>query len=105
MRNQNSFPVIIFFVIFAIGAGWARAAYDASNVAPSTIIVVSAFIVALLVAISIKIANPWERAIVLRLGRFESLRGPGLFFIVPILDTIPFWIDTRVITTSFKAEK
>jgi regulator of protease activity HflC (stomatin/prohibitin superfamily) len=105
MRNQNSFPVIIFFVILGIGIVWARMAFDASNVATSTIIMVSAFVVALLISIAIKIANPWERAVVLRLGRFQSLRGPGLFFIIPILDTIPYWIDTRVITTSFKAEK
>ena len=105
MRNQNSFPVILFLVILGIGIVWARAVYDASNVAPSTIITISAFLVALLVAVSIKIANPWERAVVLRLGRFESLRGPGLFFIIPVLDTIPYWIDTRVIATSFKAEK
>jgi regulator of protease activity HflC (stomatin/prohibitin superfamily) len=105
MRNQNSFPVIIFFVILGIGIVWARMAYDASSVATSTIIMVSAFVVALLISIAIKIANPWERAVVLRLGRFQSLRGPGLFFIIPILDTIPYWIDTRVITTSFKAEK
>ena len=39
------------------------------------------------------------------LGHFHSLRGPGLFFIIPVIDTIPFWIDIRVITTSFKAEK
>lgn len=105
MRNQNSFPVIIFFVILGIGIVWARMAYHTSNVATSTIIMVSAFVVALLVSTAIKIANPWERAVVLRLGRFQSLRGPGLFFIIPILDTIPYWIDIRVITTSFKAEK
>lgn len=105
MRNQNSFPVIIFFVILGIGIVWSRAAYDASNVAPSIIITISAFVLALLISVAIKIANPWERAVVLRLGRFQSLRGPGLFLIIPILDTIPYWIDTRVITTSFKAEK
>jgi regulator of protease activity HflC (stomatin/prohibitin superfamily) len=105
MRNQNSFPVIIFFVVLGIGIVWTRMAYDASNVATSTIIMVSAFVVALLISIAIKIANPWERAVVLRLGRFQSIRGPGLFLIIPILDTIPYWIDTRVITTSFKAEK
>ena len=105
MRNQNSFPVIIFFVILGIGIVWSRAAYDASNVAPSIIITISSFVLALLISIAIKIANPWERAVVLRLGRFQSLRGPGLFLIIPILDTIPYWIDTRVIATSFKAEK
>ena len=41
----------------------------------------------------------------LRLGQFRTLRGPGLFGIIPIVDTIPYWIDTRVITTGFKAEK
>jgi regulator of protease activity HflC (stomatin/prohibitin superfamily) len=105
MRNQNSFPVIMFFLIFGLGIVWARMAYDASSAATSTIIMVSAFVVALLISLAIKIANPWERGVVLRLGRFQSLRGPGLFFIIPILDTIPYWIDTRVITTSFKAEK
>ena len=39
---------------------------------------------------------PWERALVLRLGKFRALRGPGLFFIIPIIDTVPYWIDTRV---------
>jgi regulator of protease activity HflC (stomatin/prohibitin superfamily) len=39
------------------------------------------------------------------LGKFHSLKGPGLFFIFPVIDAIPYWIDTRVITTGFKAEK
>jgi regulator of protease activity HflC (stomatin/prohibitin superfamily) len=42
---------------------------------------------------------------VLRLGRFRSLEGPGLFFIIPIIETVPYWIDTRVIASSFRAEK
>ncbi|MCR6639617.1 MAG: slipin family protein [Sporocytophaga sp.] len=41
----------------------------------------------------------------LHLGKFRRLKGPGMFFIFPIIETIPYWIDTRVITTSFKAEK
>ncbi len=60
---------------------------------------------ACIVLASINVANQWDRAVVLRLGHFHSLRGPGLFFIIPIVDTIPFWIDIRVIATSFKAEK
>ena len=42
---------------------------------------------------------------ILRLGKFRSIKGPGLFFIIPVIDVIPYWIDTRVITASFKAEK
>jgi regulator of protease activity HflC (stomatin/prohibitin superfamily) len=51
------------------------------------------------------VANQWDRAVILRLGKYYTLRGPGIFFIIPIIDTIPFWIDIRVISTSFKAEK
>src|SRR5262245_22998900 len=52
-----------------------------------------------------RIAEQWERAIVLRLGRFHAMRGPGLFWIVPFVDRIASWIDQRTITTSFAAEQ
>jgi regulator of protease activity HflC (stomatin/prohibitin superfamily) len=52
-----------------------------------------------------KIASQWDRAVVLRLGRFHAMRGPGLFWIVPLVDRIPSWIDQRTITTSFAAEQ
>lgn len=88
----------------AIGFLWASSVYT-SNFMESAIIIVSTFIIAILISSSIKIADPWDRAVVLRLGQFKCLKGPGLFFIVPIIDNIPYVIDTRVITTSFKAEK
>jgi regulator of protease activity HflC (stomatin/prohibitin superfamily) len=52
-----------------------------------------------------KVAQQWERAVVLRLGRFVGLRGPGLFWIVPFIDAVATWIDQRTITTSFAAEQ
>jgi SPFH domain / Band 7 family len=52
-----------------------------------------------------KVAQQWERAIVLRLGRYAGMRGPGLFWIVPFVDTVTSWIDQRTITTSFAAEQ
>jgi regulator of protease activity HflC (stomatin/prohibitin superfamily) len=64
-----------------------------------------ALVVALIVSRAVKIANPWDRAVVLRLGRFRGLEGPGLFAIVPIIDAVAYWIDVRTITSSFKAEK
>jgi regulator of protease activity HflC (stomatin/prohibitin superfamily) len=54
---------------------------------------------------ALKIADQWEKAIILRLGRFVGLRGPGLFWIVPVIDRIPTWIDHRVMVTPFSAEK
>jgi len=62
-------------------------------------------LLAFVLANSVKIADQWERAIVLRLGRFRTLSGPGLFLIIPIIDIVAYWIDVRVITSAFKAEK
>jgi regulator of protease activity HflC (stomatin/prohibitin superfamily) len=63
------------------------------------------FILGLFLAQSPKIARQWERAVVLRLGKYIGLRGPGLFWIVPFVDTISAWVDQRVITTAFAAEE
>jgi regulator of protease activity HflC (stomatin/prohibitin superfamily) len=52
-----------------------------------------------------KVAQQWERAIVLRLGRYVGMRGPGLFWIIPFADTVSSWIDQRTITTNFAAEQ
>lgn len=62
-------------------------------------------IVSILIASSIKIANQWERAVILRMGRFRGLRGPGLFFIIPIVDRVYGYIDQRVRVTDFAAEE
>lgn len=59
----------------------------------------------LLLAQSPKIARQWERAVVLRLGKYIGLRGPGLFWIIPFVDQVTAWIDQRVITTAFAAEE
>jgi len=105
MRRNNSVATLVFAVILGIGLWLAFVAYSQLYVVESILIAAFTLIVAVLVAASIKIANQWERTVVLRLGRFRSLEGPGLFFIIPILETVPYWIDTRVITSSFKAEK
>jgi regulator of protease activity HflC (stomatin/prohibitin superfamily) len=65
-----------------------------------------AFVIAGVVGMqSPRIAQQWERAVVLRLGRFIGLRGPGLFWIVPFQDTVSSWIDQRTITSNFAAEQ
>jgi regulator of protease activity HflC (stomatin/prohibitin superfamily) len=60
---------------------------------------------ALYCLLGIKVAAQWEKAVVLRLGRFRGLRGPGLFLLVPVVDAVSSWIDHRVIVTRFIAEK
>lgn len=105
MKNKSLFSVLIFVAIFIIGLTVVYSIYNVSHILNSEIIAAIFFVIALAISSSIQIADPWDKAVVLRLGKFHSLKGPGLFFIIPILDTIPYWIDTRVITTSFKAEK
>jgi regulator of protease activity HflC (stomatin/prohibitin superfamily) len=55
--------------------------------------------------LALKVASQWEKVIVLRLGKFNGLKGPGLFWVIPIIDTAVMWIDHRVAVTSFSAEK
>jgi len=59
----------------------------------------------LLTPAALKMANQWERAIVLRLGRFQKVAGPGLFFIIPVVDQVAYWIDQRIQTTEFNAQQ
>jgi len=98
MGKSNSFATLIFIIIFGIGGGLAFAINSIG-------LGVIALVIALVISLPIKIADQWEKVVVLRLGKFRSLQGPGLFFLIPIIDTIPYWIDTRVITSAFKAEK
>jgi regulator of protease activity HflC (stomatin/prohibitin superfamily) len=105
MRKSSSFASLIFIVILGIGGGLAYAMYRVSANVESAWIAVIAFVIALVVSLAIKVADQWERVVILRLGKFRALKGPGLFFIIPVIDVIPYWIDTRVITASFRAEK
>ena len=89
---------------FGLGAGAAYVVAGVSNMTGPGLGII-AFVFAVIVSSAIKVADQWDRAVILRLGRFHALKGPGLFFIIPVVDIIPYWIDTRVIPTSFKAEK
>ena len=104
MRKPSPCATVVFFIILGVGGFFAFAASAVSDVAGMGLAVVT-FVFASIVSSAIKVADQWDRAVILRLGRFHALKGPGLFFIIPVVDMIPYWIDTRVIPTSFKAEK
>jgi len=103
MRKPSALPALIFVLIILVGFGIAYAT-STYHVASAVLAIVT-LIVAFVVSSSIKVADQWEKVVVLRLGRFRSLEGPGLFFIIPIVESVAYWIDTRVITATFKAEK
>jgi hypothetical protein len=94
----NVVSAVVFLVPLLLGA-------LASWMTFNPVGVIAGLILGVLFAQAPKIARQWERAVVLRLGRYVGLRGPGLFWIIPFVDTIPAWVDQRVITTSFAAEE
>jgi regulator of protease activity HflC (stomatin/prohibitin superfamily) len=105
MKKNSSFPVLIFALILGLGGALAYAMYRRSADFEGLWILGSAVVLAFFASSAIQVADQWSKAVVLRLGKFRSLQGPGLFVIIPLIDTIPYWIDTRVLTSSFKAEK
>ena len=84
------------------GAGVAGALF-LSGVAPQ-LAALAGIALWVLLATSIKYTDQWEKAVVLRLGRYRGLRGPGYFMIVPILDRVAYTVDQRIRTTAFGAE-
>ncbi len=64
-----------------------------------------AVIAAILIPQSLMVADQWERAVVLRLGKLTAIRGPGMFAIVPFIDNVASWLDQRIQTTEINAEK
>jgi regulator of protease activity HflC (stomatin/prohibitin superfamily) len=96
---------VINVVSVLIVAAFAAAGVLAGYLLASPPVIVAFVLVGLLVARSPQIAQQWERMVVLRLGRFVGLRGPGLFWIIPFIDVIARRVDQRVITTSFAAEQ
>ena len=67
--------------------------------------VVGMILIATYILYALKVASQWEKAVVLQLGKFHGLKGPGMFWIVPIIDTVASWIDHRVMVTPFAAQK
>jgi regulator of protease activity HflC (stomatin/prohibitin superfamily) len=94
---------IIFITVAVLGA----ILMDSYGVTGWIIVVyaVVLIVIGLNIMLSLKIADQWEKAVVLRFGKFHSLRGPGMFWIIPIVDVIAKWIDHRVMVTPFNAEK
>src|SRR5437764_12049521 len=73
---------------------------------PTTVgILIVAIVIVITILSSLRICSEWERKVVLRLGRFGGVRGPGIFFLLPYVETTPFTIDMRVVTTPFQAEQ
>jgi regulator of protease activity HflC (stomatin/prohibitin superfamily) len=106
-EDQHISPVAgtlfaVFLVVAIVGAIFGDGRYSDGLIGAW---VISWTIVGAYFLFALKVASQWEKVIVLRLGKFHGLKGPGLFWLIPIIDAAVMWIDHRVAVTSFSAEK
>ena len=102
----NSVALFLTTLVFLFAGGGAvlLAAWRVSGLWIFLFVTVLS-LVGLYILFGLKIASQWEKAVVLRFGRYRGLYGPGMFWLIPIVDTIADWIDHRVMVTPFRAEK
>lgn len=110
-------PVQVFLLLLctSIGTGlmilkivWTPAEQSLQQTAAAVgvfAMVLPSVLAGLFLFFAVQVASQWEKAVVLRMGKFRGLRGPGFFFMIPIIDSIARWIDHRVIATDFNAEE
>ncbi|MBS1912876.1 MAG: slipin family protein [Bacteroidetes bacterium] len=106
--NRNNAPdlnVRMNVVALALVLLFALAGLGATAATKQPAYAIGGIVLGLILARSPRVAKQWERGVVLRLGKYVGLRGPGLFWIVPFIDSVSSWVDQRVITTSFAAEE
>jgi len=104
LKQTNPVAVALFAAIVLLGVLASVLTEQFSRNAVPWFMLTS-LVVGLIVLFALKIANQWEKAIILRFGKFSRLAGPGLFWIIPLAETIPAWVDQRVMVTPFKAER
>ena len=89
----------LIFIIFLGAAALSAAAHA------SPLVSIGLFLIGVFLGYSIKMAQQWERAVILRLGKLHTVKGPGLFILVPIIDQVAMWIDQRIRTSEITAEE
>ncbi|MCL1846752.1 MAG: slipin family protein [Coriobacteriia bacterium] len=99
--GATMFTIVVFLVAFAAVVGIWWALYSSLNL----VALIVALIVALCVSSSVHIVQQWEKVVVLRLGRFSRVAGPGLFFIIPLIESCTIIVDQRIRATPFDAEE
>jgi regulator of protease activity HflC (stomatin/prohibitin superfamily) len=93
---MNPIPTFFFVILIALGIGAG---------ALNPVFAIPFVLAAIVVVLSLKVANVWQKFVVLRAGRLQGVKGPGLFFIFPVIDSVVAIIDERIQTTAFNAEQ
>ncbi|SDF68311.1 SPFH domain-containing protein [Sporolituus thermophilus] len=97
-HRPSWFPFNVFMLSCAAGIA-LYAYFDKLWLAAAVIIAGT------LLSMSVRVAAEWEKAVVLRLGKYKGLKGPGHFWLIPFIDTVAYWIDQRIVATPFLAEQ
>ncbi len=92
----SAIPFVVGIIVMVLGF-----LFISISVAAAAIVI----LIGLLLMFSMKIIAQWQRVVILRLGRFQDVLGPGLFFIIPLIDSVAYTVDLRTVTTGFKAEQ
>jgi regulator of protease activity HflC (stomatin/prohibitin superfamily) len=92
-------PITAFLAIACVVAGAVLGAMG--HVIPGAVMLV----VAIVIAFALKMANTWQKFVILRAGKLRGVKGPGLFLIIPVIDSVVAVIDERIQTTAFSAEQ
>jgi regulator of protease activity HflC (stomatin/prohibitin superfamily) len=98
-NRPATFLMMLFFVLAAVVL--SQGPREPALVAIAIVLAV----IGVFIPQSLMIANQWERAVVLRMGRLQAIKGPGVFWIAPIIDRVATWLDQRIQTTEFNAEQ
>lgn len=101
LKDANPLSLTLSVVVVTLGAVVAALA-DGDTML--TVTGVAVIFLGVLIPFTLKMANQWERAVVLRLGKLDTIAGPGLFWIIPVVDQVAYWIDQRIQTTEFNAQ-
>ncbi len=106
LKAGSPLALLIFFLLLAAGT-FASIVLSNAGASDGVVggVIAATIIIALLELFALRKANQWQKAVVLRNGRFVGLKGPGLFWVIPILDELPMIIDHRVMVTPFTAER
>jgi regulator of protease activity HflC (stomatin/prohibitin superfamily) len=103
MRNEGiNASALALAILLAIGAAIVALSLPST---PGYSLAGGLLLLSVLTPISLRMARQWERAVVLRFGKLHSIRGPGMFFVIPFVDDVTAWLDQRIQTTQFAAEQ
>ena len=102
--HVSPISALLFFIVIIIGIVVSLPFIEKKFIT-AIVIWIIALVIAWVLSISIRTASQWERVIILRLGKFNRIKGPGIFFIIPVIETIPYWIDIRTVAIPIKAEQ